>query len=288
MWKVVSLSCEPEFGDLLSTLIFESGFSGLEEQNDSGSMRLKAYYPQSLSPDPLDVFMKLMKTTFGDDASDKIRITEVEIIPDEDWETRWREGLGAVEAGKSLVIRPSWVNYSNVHERIEIIIDPKMAFGTGSHASTYLCLEALEQLNPAGKTVIDAGCGSGVLSIAAAKLGASQVWGFDNDPFSTDNAKENALINGVQEKVKIELFDLEQVKPEPADLVFANLIYHVLVINLPHFRSFLKPGGKIIFSGLLAEQETPFLENLHKKGFRVISISYREEWMAVTADLCSS
>ncbi|MFA6471209.1 MAG: 50S ribosomal protein L11 methyltransferase [Candidatus Latescibacterota bacterium] len=287
MWKTVSLSCEPECGDLLSTLIFESGFTGLEEQEDSGLLRLKAYCPQSLSPDPVDVLKQLMAATFGDDASDKIRITEIETIPDEDWEIRWREGLGAVEAGKSLVIRPSWVNYSNVHNRIEIIIDPKMAFGSGSHGSTYLCLEAMEKMTLHGKTVIDAGCGSGVLSIAAARLGALRVFGFDNDPFSVDNAKENVLINGVQEKVTIELFDLEQAKPEPVDMVFGNLIYNVLVDNLHHLRSFLKPGGKIIFSGLLSEQEIPFLENLHKECFRVISLSYREEWMAVTADLRS-
>ena len=285
LWKSVCIACEPEFEDLVSTLIFESGFSGLEERNESGSFQFKAYYPLSFSPDPLDTLQKLLETTFGKDAGKRVGISAVETIPDEDWKTRWRAGLGAVETGKRLVVRPSWVDYSNRDDRIEIIIDPKMAFGTGSHATTFLCLEALERLNIAGCSVIDAGCGSGVLSIAAAKLGASRVFAFDNDPFSVDNACENVLINGVQDVVQVELAELEKVKPSPADLVLANIIYHVLVRQIPLFRSFMNPGGRIVFSGLLADQETSFLENMQKEGFHILSVSHREEWIAVIADL---
>jgi ribosomal protein L11 methyltransferase len=285
MWNVVTITCSPEFEDVLGTLIFESGFSGFEEHNNPDSVNIKAYYPQSLSPDPTEILLKLIEKLFGKDTNRKFEISRVETIPDEDWETRWREGLTAVETGKSLVIRPSWVKYDNTGNRIEIIIDPKMAFGTGSHATTYLCLEALERLNPEGKTIIDAGCGSGVLSIAAAKMRAKRIFSFDNDPFSVDNALENAGINEVQDCVQIALLNLEQAKPEPSDLVLANLIYNVLVNNLHHFREFLNPEGKIIYSGLLAEQEIPFLEHLKREGFRVIDISYRDEWMAVTADM---
>jgi ribosomal protein L11 methyltransferase len=243
LWKSVHIDCELEFEDLVSTLIFESGFSGLEERNESDYILFKAYCPQSFSPDPLVTFLELLETTLGQEAGKRVGISEVETFPDEDWETRWRAGLVAVETGKCLVIRPSWIDYCNIDERIEIIIDPKMAFGTGSHATTYLCLEALEQLNLAGRTVIDAGCGSGVLSIAAAKLGASGVFAFDNDPFSVDNACENVLINGVQDVMQVELADIEQVKPAPAELVFAYLIYHFLITHFPFFRSLLIPGG---------------------------------------------
>ncbi|MDP2982943.1 MAG: 50S ribosomal protein L11 methyltransferase [Candidatus Latescibacter sp.] len=291
LWKSVCIACEPEFEDLVSTLIFESGFSGLEERNESGSFRFKAYYPLSFSPDPLDTLRELLETTFGKDAGKRVSIYAVETIPGEDWEKGWRAGLGAVETGKRLVIRPSWVNYCTIDERIEIIIDPKMAFGTGSHATTFLCLEALERLNIAGRSVIDAGCGSGVLSIAAAKLGASRVFAFDNDPFSVDNACENVLINGMQDVVQVELADLEKISStssltlKPADLVLANIIYHVLVRQLPLFRSFMNPGGEIVFSGLLSGQETPFLENMQKEGFHILSVSHREEWIAVIANL---
>jgi ribosomal protein L11 methyltransferase len=284
LWKCVCIACEPEFEDLVSTLIFESGFSGLEERNESGSCRFKAYYPLPISPDPLVTFRKLLETTFGKDAVKRVDIYGVETIPGEDWEKNWRAGLCAVETGKRLVIRPSWVDYDNRDNRIEIIIDPKMAFGTGSHATTFLCLEALERTDMSGASVIDAGCGSGVLSIAAAKLGASRVFAFDNDPFSVDNAVENIEINGVRGVVQVELADLEEMKPAPSDLVLANLIYNVLVRDLKILRSFLKPGGIIIFSGLLAEQETPFLENIQREGFYVLSIDHREEWIAVIAE----
>ena len=160
-----------------------------------------------------------------------------------------------------------------------------MAFGTGSHATTYLCLEFLDTIEMNGLSVIDAGCGSGVLSIAAAKLGARSVYGFDSDPFSVRNALENLKINGADDTVIIEEAELETVQAEPCDLALANIISGVLISNLPILRSFLKPGGKIIFSGLLAEEETGFAESLKKERFSLLSVTKRDEWIAVQAGI---
>ena len=160
-----------------------------------------------------------------------------------------------------------------------------MAFGTGSHATTYLCLETLEKINLNGLSVLDAGCGSGILSIAAAKIGAQRVCGFDNDTFSVKNALKNIRINSVNDKVIIEEAELETVKVKPCDLVLANIMSSLLIPNLPIFRSFLRPHGTVIFSGLLAEEETLFTESLQKERFRIFEITRRDEWIAIHAEV---
>ncbi|MHB9031109.1 MAG: 50S ribosomal protein L11 methyltransferase [Candidatus Latescibacterota bacterium] len=285
IWRSVLIECEPGSEDMVSSLIFEAGFSGLEEHTVAGRTRFTAFYSPEAAHNPLDVLRKLLEKYRRDRGHDPARILTVENVPDADWEAKWREGLDAVEAGKRLVVRPSWVEYENREGRIEIIIDPKMAFGTGGHATTHLCLEALERIDPAGKTALDAGCGSGVLSIAAAKLGAVQVFGFDHDPFSIENANENILLNGVSDRVKAALADLNEISPDPADILLANLISGVLIAFLDKFRSLLNPGGIAVFSGILAEEEDRFTVHLRAHGFRILSVEHRDEWIAILADV---
>jgi ribosomal protein L11 methyltransferase len=266
-------------------MIFEAGFSGFEEHTVAGRTRYTAFYTVAPDHNPLEALRKSFASIRAYLGHEPARILAVENVPDADWEAKWREGLGAVEAGKRLVVRPSWVDYENREERIEIIIDPKMAFGTGGHATTHLCLEVLERIDPAGKTVLDAGCGSGVLSIAAAKLGAERVFGFDNDPFSIDNATENILLNNVGDRVRAVLADLNEINPEPADILLANLISGVLIAFLDKFRLLLNPGGIAVFSGILAEEEAHFTGHLPIHGFRTLSVERRDEWIAVLADV---
>lgn len=285
VWKSVLIECYPGLEDMISTLVFDAGFSGINESFVDGRTRYTVFYSFPSDPDPLNILEHSLFKLAADSGTAPARILAVDELPDTDWEEKWREGLGAVITGRSLVVRPSWVEYDNVEKRIEIIINPKMAFGTGGHATTALCLEALEHLDPAGKTMIDAGCGSGVLSIAAAKLGAVRVFGFDNDPFSVENAEENIGINGVQDRVTVEEGNLEQERPEPSDIVLANLISRALIENLHILKAFLRPGGVIVFSGLLATEEELFSKHLCSGGFRIRSTEHRDEWIAVTAEL---
>lgn len=279
------IDCRPGMEELVSTLIFDAGFSGIDERTVEDCARYTAYYSTPSDPDPLDILERSLRAVSAESGASPANILTVEVIPETDWEEKWREGLAAVVTGRRLVVRPSWVDYANTEGRIEIIINPKMAFGTGGHATTALCLEALEHLDPEGKTVIDAGCGSGVLSIAAARLGAVRVHGFDNDPFSVDNAEENIHINRVMDRVTVEEANLEQARPEPADIVLANLISRALIENLPTLKSFLRPGGVIVFSGLLATEESLFSEHLHAEGFHIRAVEHRDEWIAILANL---
>ncbi len=283
-WRSVRIECEPGFEDILSMNIFESGFSGLEEKKTGYLTVFTAYFSKSSAEN--NPLTKLERTL--DDMAERLgaapgKILLVENVPSEDWEISWRESLKAVEVGSSIVVRPSWVAYPNHGGRIEIVIDPKMAFGTGSHATTYLCLEALERHPVAGQTVLDAGCGSGVLSIAAAKFGARIVRGFDRDQFSIANARENIAINTVADCVTVELADLAEYKADAFDVVFANMISGVLIPNLAVFHSFVTRKGLIVFSGLLAEEETMFADALKERGFAPLEITRRDEWIAVYA-----
>ncbi len=277
------VECEPGLEDVVSTMLFESGFSGLEERVVEDRTRFTAFISPEPGADPLETFFAFLDRAGID--RNAVRVLVDESVPAADWEEKWREGLGAVETGRRIVVRPSWVDYDNRDERIEIIIDPKMAFGTGGHATTHLCLEALERFDLSGKSVLDAGCGSGVLSIAAAKLGAARAYGFDNDPFSVENANENILLNDVGDRVTIELADLSTVRPEPADIILANVISGVLIAHLENFRALLSPGGTVVFSGILAEEEERFTAALREKGFRVRSVEHRDEWIAVLAEV---
>ncbi|MFC1551298.1 50S ribosomal protein L11 methyltransferase [Candidatus Latescibacterota bacterium] len=290
-WCSVSIECEPGFEDILSTSIFDSGFSGLEETkifSHASHTLFTAFFPQTSDHNtPLAAFERELNEMAARLGKMPGRIVSVGEVPFEDWEMSWREGLDAIEIGTTLVVRPSWVEYTNSGSRVEIIIDPKMAFGTGSHATTYLCLEALEEYHLAGKidgiSVLDAGCGSGVLSIAAAKFGARTVHGFDYDGFSVENAVENIGINNVGDRVTIENAELAAFKTDPCDIVFANMISGVLVPNLAVFHSFLGPDGEIVFSGILAEEQTYFTESLTHEGFVPLKVTRRDEWIAVYA-----
>ena len=281
-WRSVLIECEPGFDDLVSGFVFEAGFAGLEEREVPGRTLFTAFFPPDTSPDPIRLLARMLVPVSTEPPPG--RILSSSAVPVEDWEWKWREGLGAVETGRLIVVRPSWIEYRNTGGRIEIVIDPKMAFGTGGHATTVLCLEALERLDPAGKTVIDCGCGSGVLSIAAARLGAARVYGFDNDPPSVENARENILLNGVADRVTVETAELSDARPEPADILLANLISGVIATHIDRLRSFLVPGGTAVFSGMLAEEEKPMRELFERGGLGVRGVARREEWIAVTAE----
>jgi len=283
VWRVVRILCKPGFEDIVSGIIFESGFSGLEETFEDRNVIFTAFY--RLFPEiesPVDCLSKaLEKRTLALGNSLACVIDEKD-VPERDWETLWRQGLKAIEVGSGIVIRPSWVDYFNPDGRIEIIIDPKMAFGTGGHETTRLCLEILERMDVGKKSVLDAGCGSGVLSIAAAKLGAARVVGFDNDSDSVENARENVTINGVEDRIVIEKADLTHYEPGRFSIVFANIISSILIRSLGRFQTFLEPGGRVVFSGLLSDEETLFICHLENKGFAVIDVSRLNEWIAVT------
>jgi len=174
-------------------------------------------------------------------------------VPDRDWGETWKEGLGPISVGR-VFVRPSWVAVSAPEGAVEVVLDPGMAFGTGSHPTTALCLAALSELlvEGAGASVLDVGTGSGLLAIAAHKLGAREVHANDVDPVAVEVARENAARNGVEV-----LFSGEKLASLPGrfDLLVANILANTLVELAGEVASHLAPSGRAILSGILLPQE---------------------------------
>jgi ribosomal protein L11 methyltransferase len=177
----------------------------------------------------------------------------LEELPDQDWGERWKEGLAPLTIGR-VFVRPSWIPAGTPPGLVEVTLDPGMAFGTGTHPTTSLCLAAMSERLAASPRarVLDVGTGSGLLAIAARKLGALVVIGNDNDPIAIRVALENAALNGVEVT-----FDLRDVpdQPGPFDLILANILANTLCELAPAISAQLSPGGVVLLSGILTPQE---------------------------------
>jgi ribosomal protein L11 methyltransferase len=176
-------------------------------------------------------------------------ILEVRFVADQDWVRLTQSQFEPIPIGDRLVITPSW-HASDDASRIEIVLDPGLAFGTGSHPTTRLCLQWLERHLPAGADVIDYGCGSGILAIAAARLGAAHVVGVDIDPQALVATRDNAAAN----RVEVEVRSTADPRPEPADVVVANILSSPLKLLAPVLIDLVRPGGALVLSGVLERQ----------------------------------
>src|SRR5690606_22579646 len=176
---------------------------------------------------------------------------EEAVYEPENWNQKWEETVRPVEVGRFL-IKPTWCDIPpGAEDRVLLEIDPKMSFGTGYHESTRLVLRLLPEFMSAGMRVLDAGTGTGVLAIAAARLGASRVLAFDFDEWSHTNAVENVYINGVTEAVSVELGSIEVAGDVSFDLILANINRNVLVEMLPDFKRRIGESGSMILAGLM-------------------------------------
>lgn len=181
-------------------------------------------------------------------------VTQVE---DQDWERAWMDQFHPVRFGRRLWVCPNW-HLPPRAEDVNVMLDPGLAFGTGTHPTTALCLEWLDAHDLHEKTVIDYGCGSGILAIAAAKLGARRIWAVDYDPQALTATANNAVSNRVSEQISVhEPAALPQVR---ADILVANILSGPLLELAPHFARLVQPGGKLVLSGILNNQASALLE----------------------------
>jgi ribosomal protein L11 methyltransferase len=193
-------------------------------------------------------------------------------VPDEDWAARSQASLRAVQIGR-VIVAPPW------DAPVTIVVQPSMGFGTGHHATTQLCLAALQQLDVQGMTVIDVGTGSGVLAMAASLLGAANVIGIDDDPDAVSAARENLALNP-RARVSLQVADLRHMDSANADLVLANLTGALLVAGADRLKQLTDSGGRLILSGFLAREERDVLH-----AFAPLAVEHREqeeEWLCVT------
>lgn len=226
-----------------------------------------------------DAAFRALGATF---TSKLIRVSAVD-VPDEDWARRSQESLKAVEAG-GLVIAPPWDVPGPQSDkadgtRLVIIIEPSMGFGTGHHATTRLCLRLMQQLDLRGARVLDIGTGSGVLALAAWKLGAADVVAVDSDPDALDNARDNIARNGAAPSIDIIMDDLGTLRVERAHLVLANLTGAVLVRYADELRAIVRAGGYLVLSGF-APRDAAVIKTAFS-GFASIDEKVEGEWAAL-------
>ncbi|AHM56735.1 ribosomal protein L11 methyltransferase PrmA [Peptoclostridium acidaminophilum DSM 3953] len=208
---------------------------------------------------------------------------EISEVDDSDWADSWKKYYKPTSVGERIVIKPSWEEYSRAEGELVIELDPGMAFGTGTHETTMMCITALEEYVTPEKTVFDIGCGSGILSIVAAKLGARKVIGGDFDEVAVKVARENVVLNGVEGAVDIRLGNLLEVVEDSADIVVANIIADVIVMLSKDVPKVIRPGGIFISSGIIHEKLDLVREALVANGFEIIKVEKLGEWAAVVA-----
>ena len=209
-------------------------------------------------------------------------------LDDEDWSESWKAHYQPVRIGKRLLIRPLWIDVRTAADDIEIALDPGMAFGTGTHPTTQLCLEALERLMQPAQDVLDMGAGSGILAIAAAKLGARKVLALDIDPIAVEATAANARANGVSDKVMAEQGSLANIlgSARRFDLVVVNILARVILqlVEQP-LSQIVKPGGVVIFSGIIDTQLAEVEAALLQTGLRPHARRQQGDWMLIEAEM---
>lgn len=307
-WIEVQVKTTTEAVEAVSSIFYEVGVGGLviEDPNDIRMHMKNEGDWDYVDPSILDNIFEgvIVKGYFpqSEDLIDKIELIRqnVEKIPqynldkglgevttsevnDEDWAHGWKKYYKPKKIGKDIVIKPSWEDYIPQEDEIIIELDPGRAFGTGTHETTTMCLEELEKFEKKEDTVIDVGCGTGILSIGAAKLGAKKVIGVDLDEVSVDVSNENVEGNNVTEIVEIRHGNLLDVVEEKADIIVANIIAEIIVQLCKDIPSFLNKNGTFISSGIILEKIDMVKEALEGVNLEVHEVITMGEWACIVA-----
>lgn len=207
-------------------------------------------------------------------------------VKEEDWANGWKQYFKPLPVGERLLIRPTWEEAGDPGGRQVLSIDPGMAFGTGGHDTTRLVLETLEELVFPGAELLDVGCGSGILSIAALLLGAARTVGVDIDPLAVKTAEENGRLNGfAPPRYVVKAGDLARDVEGVYDVVAANIVADAIIALSPQAPRFLKPGGVYVMSGIIDTREEEVLTALERSGLRLTGRKERKGWLCLTARL---
>jgi len=279
-WHCLQLAIPQSCSEDVSVCCFELGSCGLHTEEEGETTRLIAYFDASLD---VEVIRQQLEASLGG-----LGLAEAEVavqrVAAQDWEAAWRRFFRPVWATPRIVVHPSWIPVDIDAEQVAVVIDPQMAFGTGGHESTQLCLRGLEACLQPGDCCLDLGTGSGVLAIAAARLGAGRVLALDVEPRAVENARANLARNGIDAgRVEVRQGSVDQVAGEVFELILANIQSHVLRPLLGPARRLLAAGGRALFSGLLAREEQEFCRWVEGAGLRVEAVHAKNSWICVVA-----
>ncbi len=287
-WWEIQVACEPIAEDMVHWRLEDFGCRGSSSQAKGYGCLVSAYLPQ-IKAQQLDLAalaLRLKQDALCTEIA--LPIVQWHLIDEEDWSSSWKEHWHPQEIGDRFLINPAWIAPPEVTDRLIIKLDPGVAFGTGAHATTQLCLESLEMRlgDPgavaAGITVADIGCGSGILSVGALMLGARRAYAVDTDPLAAKAAIENREMNQIDpDRMWVAEGSIERLKElieSPVDGILCNILAEVIIDLIPGMSELAKPTAWGILSGILLEQVKPIADMLEQHGWTVATLWRRQDW----------
>ncbi|MED4689204.1 50S ribosomal protein L11 methyltransferase [Peribacillus frigoritolerans] len=307
-WSEFAIQTTNEAVEPVSNILHEAGASGVviedplelvkERENVFGEIYhlnpddypdegvvIKAYLPvNSFLGDTIDAIKESINNLLLFDIDLGKNVVSISEVNEEEWATAWKKYYNPVKISERFTIVPTWEDYTPVSsDELIIELDPGMAFGTGTHPTTVMCIQALERTVTPGDLVVDVGTGSGVLSIAAALLDAKRIQSLDLDEVAVQSAKQNVEINNVQDKVSVSQGNLLDGVNEQADIVVANILAEVIMRFTDDVAKVVKPGGYFIASGIIQTKKQDVKEAIIASGFTVEETILMEDWVAIIA-----
>lgn len=275
----VTLTVPRRNADALGSYIIDNITQGLilEEEDDSETTAIRFYVPEEFSTDQQSALRCYLDEIVK--PSDDSPSISTRLVKNVEWAERYRESVTAVTVAGDVVIRPPWVEPDET-AKYDILIEPKMAFGTGTHETTRSCLGVIRRKFTAGGRFLDLGCGSGILSILADKMGAAGIKAIDNDVIAIDNCKENFAINNVTAEHEVLFGSIEKCRHDlPFDFICANIIKSTVLPMLPDLHSLTASGGLLVLSGLLEADEEETIAALREQKIDSFEIVRDNLWL---------
>ncbi|MBK5484018.1 50S ribosomal protein L11 methyltransferase [Peribacillus sp. TH16] len=307
-WSEFAIHTTNEAVEPVSNILHEAGASGVviedplelvkERENVFGEIYhlnpadypdegvlIKAYLPvNSFLGETVDAIKESINNLLLFDIDLGKNVVSISEVNEEEWATAWKKYYNPVKISERFTIVPTWEDYTPVSsDELIIELDPGMAFGTGTHPTTVMCIQALERTVQPGDLVVDVGTGSGVLSIAAALLEAKQVQSLDLDDVAVQSAKQNVELNNVQDRVSVSQGNLLDGVSEQADVVVANILAEVIMLFTDDVAKVVKPGGYFIASGIIQPKKQDVKDAIIASGFTVEETILMEDWVAIIA-----
>ena len=295
-WIELSVKAPPEFVEPLSHIFYRYGHGGVAVEQEGGFNPDEGETPSATACVTLKTYLPVNDTT--EDRRNRIDlgvrlvahvgpISELaeRTLDEEEWQNSWKEHFHVLHVGERLVVRPTWRDYEPGESDVVIALDPGMAFGTGHHPTTRMCLEQLERFVMPGMSVLDFGCGSGILSIAASKLGARSVFGIEVDSVAVRVVKQNARENGVDYNVRVAEGTLPHpdARPGSFDVAVANISAKVISEAAGELARAVKRGGKLIASGIIIDNKGMVEQALIDVGATLEDTIVDGDWVTLVA-----
>ncbi|ANR70827.1 ribosomal protein L11 methyltransferase [Selenomonas sp. oral taxon 126] len=304
-WARVSVVTTHEGADLIGNILMELGAAGTEiddpslvneyidaglwdytdlpRAEDTDTVTVRAYLPEDARLETsLLTLAERIEGLRRADAPIGVGTISHTFVADEDWAETWKAYIHTEKIGRRIVVRPTWEEYTPTGDEIVIDLDPGVAFGTGAHATTAMCLRWLEHLVCPQMRVYDVGCGSGILAIAASKLGAGEIIAMDYDPVAVSVAEENVRANNV---TNVAVFESDLLSicagTEPAELITANIIADIIIRLFDQLDAHLAPGGVLLASGIIDDRIADVERAAREHGYTVLDMTCEKEWAAM-------